>query len=81
MLCPLCGNDLFESLDSQCDQPMDVAPDNLKMRCSDCNSIYTKEELIERNQEILENAVKDIEEDAIKEIEKELKKVIKKWKF
>lgn len=79
LLCPLCGNDQFESMDSEFEDIKD-APDNVRLRCSDCNSIYTKEELIEENSEILDNAIEEIKKDAVKEIEKELKKVLRKWK-
>lgn len=80
LLCPLCGNDQFESLDSVFDELID-ASDDVKLRCSDCNSIYTKQELLAENSEVIETAVEEIKSEAIKEIEKELKKAFKKWKF
>ncbi len=80
MLCPLCGNDQFVSLDYEFDNLQDFG-ENARLRCSDCGSIYTKEQLIEENGEVLDNTIEEIKEDAIKEIEKELKKVFGKWKF
>ena len=80
LLCPLCGNDQFESLDEEVEDLLN-APDNVRFRCSDCGSEYTKKELIESNAEAIDNAVNELKEDAIKEMEKELKKAMKKWKI
>ena len=43
--------------------------------------VYTKQELIESNAAIIDNAVDELAEGAVKELEKELKKAMKKWKF
>lgn len=80
LLCPLCGNDQFESLDEEFEDLKD-APDSVRLRCSDCGSTFTKEELIDENAEVLDNAVGEMKAEAIHEIEKELKKAFKKWKF
>ena len=80
MFCPLCGNDQFESLEGELEDFVH-ASDDIRFRCSDCHSIYTKGALKEENSEIIENAVEEMKEEAIKEFEKELKKAMKGWKF
>lgn len=80
MLCPLCGNDQFESLEGEL-QDFVSAPDEIRFRCSDCQAIYTKGELKEENSEIIENAVEEMKTEAINEFERELKKAMKGWKF
>ena len=79
LLCPLCGNDQFASLDEDFEDLLH-ASDDVRLRCSDCGSVYTKRELIDSNAAIIENAVDELKQDVTKEIEKELKKVMKKWK-
>lgn len=76
MLCPLCGNDQFGCLDEELGDSVDT-PDEARFRCSDCGSVFTKEELIAENAEVLDNAVEDIKEDLLKELQKEMKS----WKF
>ena len=80
LLCPLCGNDQFSSLD---EEPEDLlhAGDDARVRCADCGTEYTKRELLDSNAAIIENAVDELAQDAVKELEKELKKAMKKWKF
>ena len=80
LLCPLCGNDQFSSLDEEFEDLLH-ASDDARVCCSDCGSMYTKHELIESNAAIIDNAVDELAEDAVKELEKELKKAMKKWKF
>lgn len=79
MLCPLCGNDQFSSVDEEFDELKD-APGTAKIKCSDCNSVYTKDEIIEANAEKIDIAAEEMVQGAIKEFEKELKKAMKKWK-
>ena len=50
------------------------------MQCSDCGKIFTKAELIELNQELIEANIEDIKKESVKEFEKELSKVLKKWR-
>ena len=77
MHCPVCGNDQFSSLDSEFEDLSD-APDNARLQCSDCKTVFSKEELIEENQEAINDNVEEIKQDVVKEIEKELKKALKK---
>lgn len=80
LLCPLCGNDQFASLDEEFEDLLH-ASDDVRMRCSDCGSEYTKRELIDNNAAIIDNAVDELAQDAIKELEKELKKAMKNGSF
>lgn len=80
LLCPLCGNDQFASLDEEFEDLLH-ASDDARLRCSDCGSEYTKRELIDNNAEIIDTAVDELKQDAAKELEKELKKAMKKWKL
>lgn len=76
LLCPLCGNDQFESLDEEFEDLLH-ASDDVRVRCSDCGSIFTKGELIESNQDIINANIEEIKQEAIKELEKKLKKMFK----
>ena len=76
----VAGNDQFESLDEEFEDLLH-ASDDVRVRCSDCGSEYTKRELLDNNAAIIDNAVDELAQDAIKELEKELKKAMKKWKF
>lgn len=80
MLCPLCGNDQFESLDVDGDDTLN-APDSIRFRCSDCHSLYTKGELLAENAEAIEIATDEVIDDVVKDFEEQLKKAMKKWKF
>lgn len=77
LYCNVCGNDHFSTLDEGIDDLL-KAPNNTKIKCSDCGRIFTKAELIEENQNIINANIEDIKNDAIKEIEKELAKAFKK---
>lgn len=80
LLCPLCGNDQFESLHEEVENLLH-ASDDVRVRCTDCGYECTKRELIDSNAEIIENAVDELKADVVKEFEKELKKAMKKWKI
>lgn len=69
LLCPICGNDLFET----------VSEDELESlyKCVDCGHIIKSEELIEENAETIDNGIEEIKRQIISDFEKELKKVFK----
>lgn len=77
LYCDICGNDQFELLDEEFIN-LKEAPETVRMRCSDCGKIFTKAELIEENQRVIDANVEDIRKEAVKEVEKELKKALKK---
>lgn len=74
--CPTCGNDQFSCVDADIDDLSD-APNDVKLKCADCNSIFTKGELIEGNQDIINANIEDIKQEAIKELEKKLEEIFK----
>ena len=80
MHCPLCGNDQFESLDVDNDDVLD-APNHIRFRCSDCQSVYTKEDLLKENSEAITYATDEVAKEFIADFEKQKKKAMKKWKF
>lgn len=76
MHCPVCGNDQFSAIDDDLDNLSD-APDETRIQCSDCKTIFTKEEL-EENQATINANMEEVKNEAVKELEKELKKALKK---
>ena len=79
MLCPICGNDQFSSLDEEFAELRD-APGITKIQCSDCRTIYTKDEIIEANEEKINIAAEEMVQDAMKEFERELKNALRKMR-
>lgn len=79
LYCDVCGNDQFLIIDD-IDCELKDAPKETKMQCSDCGKIFTKSELIELNQGVIEANIEDIKSEAVKELDKELAKVLKKWR-
>ncbi len=77
MRCPICGNDQFTSLDSEL-YDLSAAPDDTRIQCSDCQKVFTKAELIEENQAVINDNIEEIKKEVVKEIEKDLKKALKK---
>lgn len=79
LYCDVCGNDQFSTLDEIFCELIE-APDETRMQCSECKKIFTKAELIEVNQKVVDANIEDIKKEAVKELEKELKKALKKWR-
>lgn len=79
LLCRICGNDQFKSLDSEFEDLVD-APDTTRLKCSDCGHIFTKAELIEDNNENINAAIEETKDELIDEFSKELKKSLKGFK-
>ena len=46
------------------------------MQCADCKSIYTKDEIIEDNSLIIENAKDEMVEEVMKDFDEQLKKAL-----
>lgn len=74
--CPICGNDQFICLDKEQVDLVDD-PNETIMRCADCNSVFTKADLIDGNQDVINANIEDIKNEAWKQIRKELKKLFK----
>lgn len=79
LYCDICGNDQFSTIDDL-DCELQDAPGETKIKCSDCGKIFTKDELLELNQEVINANIEDIKKEAIKEFEKNLSKILKKWR-
>ncbi len=79
LYCDVCGNDQFSAIDKITCELID-APDETRMQCSDCKKIFTKAELLEVNQEVINANIEDIQKEAVKEFEKELAKALEKWR-
>lgn len=80
LLCPICGNDQFASLDEEIEDLL-YASDDVRVHCYDCGSEYTKRELIDSNAAIIDNAVDELALEAVKDLKKEFEKAMKKWKI
>lgn len=79
LFCDVCGNDQFSTLDEiKCE--LSEAPDETRVQCSDCGKVFTKAELLEVNQEVINANLEEIQNEAIKEMEKMLSKALKKWR-
>lgn len=76
LYCPTCGNDQFSSVDVENDGIL-YAPDNTRIQCADCKCIFTKAELIEANQDVINANIEEVKQDLIKDLEKKLKKMFK----
>ena len=76
LYCPTCGNDQFSCVDMEIDDLAD-SPDDTRIQCADCKRIFTKAELIEANQDVVNANIKEMGQDVMKDLEKELKKMFK----
>lgn len=75
LLCPVCGNKMFEDLNGGNE---DLSNDeSFEYRCANCNRIFTKKELLDANQLLIDETIEEMKDDVIKQIEKELKKAFK----
>lgn len=79
LFCNVCGNDQFSTLDEiKCE--LSEAPDETRVQCADCGKVFTKAEILEVNQEVINTNIEEIKKEAIKEMEKKLTKALKKWR-
>ena len=78
LFCDVCGNDQFSTLDEiECE--LSETSDATRVKCSDCGKVFTKGELLDVNQEVINANIEEIQNEAIKEMEKKLAKALKKW--
>ncbi|MDO5713661.1 MAG: hypothetical protein Q4Q07_04445 [Tissierellia bacterium] len=66
LYCSVYGNDQFE---------FDSKDDSTNYKCIDCGKEYTKEELLEVNEYVINANIEDIKDEAVSEIEKGIKKI------
>lgn len=76
LYCPTCGNDQFSCVNMEIDD-LSCAPDETKIQCADCKCIFTKAELIEVNQDVINANIEEMKQDLMKDFEKKLKKIFK----
>ena len=76
LYCPTCGNEHFSCVDVENDDLSD-APDDTRLQYADCKCIFTKAELIEANQDVINANIEDVKQELMKDLEKELKKLFK----
>ena len=76
LLCGTCGNNMFEVLSSNSTDLSDM-PDDSRLRCSYCGRIYTKNELMQDNESLIDSNINDIVYEVTRNPEDELKKLFK----
>ncbi len=76
MLCSVCGNDRFKSLDVECEDFLHVNEIG-RVRCSNCGTEYTKQDIIDSNEEIINSTIDEVKRESIKELEKEIKRLFR----
>lgn len=74
LYCPLCGSDMFDKINAK------------QYTCIKCGTNFSKEEIMEENQYIINENVNDVKNEIIKDFTKELKNKLKgimniKWKL
>ena len=57
------------------------ADPQVRIKCSDCYNVFSKEELLKENVEIIDIAVEEVRQASAMEFEKDLKKALKKLKL
>ena len=71
--CPTCGNTKFEF-----EEPIGS---NLKsIHCPSCNKDFSKDELINENNRVIEDNIEEIKKEVVKDLKKDLKKLFKNIK-
>ena len=76
LFCKVCGNDQFSAIEESIIDINEVADEN-EWKCSDCQRIATKRQIIEENKDVIDANMEELKKEAIKELEKELKKILK----
>ncbi len=77
LYCPTCGGQSFAVVDV-IDCELKNAPDTTKIKCVNCNTEFTKVEIIEGNQNIINANIEDIQNEAINDITKQIRDIFKK---
>jgi ribosomal protein S27E len=67
MMCPTCGHEDFE-----------FEQDEGPIRCTSCSRVFTREELIRENGEVIEAEVDELKADVLKDARKELSEGFRK---
>lgn len=56
---------------------IDEADDDVKVKCSDCGRVTTKEQLFEENTDVINSNIEDFKDEIMKEVVKDFKKLFK----
>lgn len=75
MYCNVCGGDQFSTLDDDIEFLKD-APDTTKMKCADCGKVFTKAELIEENEAVINASIEEMQDEVMKELNQKLRKAL-----
>lgn len=70
--CPRCGNDQFSTNSDYHGDPFD-APDEIVYQCSDCKSFYSKAEIFEENQALIDSYVEAMQKEVVQDITKDFR--------
>ena len=76
MYCPTCGGQLFEIVDKiKCS--LIESPDSTLIRCAKCSSLFTKIELKDYNQEIINENLSELTTEVVEDLKKDFSKMLK----
>lgn len=67
LMCPTCGHKDFERAD-----------DSSSLRCTSCDRIFTREELIRENGEVIEAEVEELKTEVLRDAKRELQETFRK---
>lgn len=83
LACPMCGSTNWTTEENGFND-FEESPDDHVFKCSYCNGSFTKNTLIEGNQELINNTVQELAndfiEDSVKDLEKTIKRINRKLK-
>lgn len=65
LICSVCGNDQFSAIDENIID-IDEADDDIKVKCSDCGRVTTKEQLLEENTDVINSNIEDFKDEIIR---------------
>lgn len=77
LLCSVCGNSQFTALDCEDKEILEFSEAPI-YKCSDCGCEFSREQLIEENQEMINANLNDVKTEAVNELKKELQKSLGK---
>ena len=69
--CPTCGNTWFEYDNA-------IQSNIQKIKCSSCKGVFSRDELMRLNKNIINKNIKDMEKEITDKIEKDLDKILNK---
>lgn len=76
MYCPVCGCNSFKSVEN-ISTPLSETNDNILIKCANCLVKFTKGELKEKNQDIINASINELKQEVIVDLKKELELMLK----